>query len=41
MPSTFIREKFIQKSFDDIAKTNQDPFVKELISGYEQAMYKG
>lgn len=41
MPSTFIREKFIQKSFDDIAKTNQDPFVKELISGYEDAMYKG
>lgn len=41
MPSTFIREKFIQKSFDDIAKTNQDPFVKELISGYEQAMYEG
>lgn len=41
MPSTFIREKFIQQSFDDIAKTNQDPFVKELISDYEKAMYKG
>lgn len=41
MPSTFIREEFIQKSFDDIAKTNQDPFVKELISDYEKAMYKG
>ncbi|HGL9599083.1 TPA: hypothetical protein ACKLV4_002236, partial [Neisseria gonorrhoeae] len=25
MPSTFIREEFIQKSFEDIAKTNQDP----------------
>lgn len=41
MPSTFIREKFIQQSFDDIAKTNQDPFVKELIFDYEKAMYKG
>lgn len=41
MPSTFIRKEFIQKSFDDIAKTNQNPFVKELISGYEQAMYEG
>ncbi|MTH76024.1 CDS14 family ICE transfer lipoprotein [Metamycoplasma hominis] len=41
MPSTFIREEFIQKSFADIAKTNPNPFVKELISGYEDAMYKG
>lgn len=41
MPSTFIREKFIQKSFADIAKTNPNPFVKELISGYEKAMYEG
>lgn len=41
MPSTFIREEFIQKSFADIAKTNPNPFVKELISGYEKAMYEG
>lgn len=41
MPSTFIREEFIQKSFADIAKTNPNPFVKELISDYEQAMYEG
>ncbi|MEX1817143.1 CDS14 family ICE transfer lipoprotein, partial [Metamycoplasma hominis] len=37
MPSTFIREEFIQKSFADIAKTNPNPFVKELISDYEKA----
>lgn len=36
MPSTFIREKFIQQSIEDM-----DGFVKELISGYEKAMYNG
>ncbi len=41
MPSTFIREEFNKKSFASIAETNQDPFVKELISDYEDAMYKG
>ncbi|MGC7164958.1 CDS14 family ICE transfer lipoprotein [Metamycoplasma hominis] len=41
MPSTFIREEFNKKSFASIAETEQDPFVKELISGYENAMYNG
>lgn len=41
MPSTFIREEFNKKSFASIAETEQDPFVKELISDYENAMYEG
>lgn len=41
MPSTFIREEFNWKSIDKIAETNQNPFVKELISDYEKAMYEG
>lgn len=36
MPSTFIREEFNKKSFASIAETEQDPFVKELISDYEK-----
>lgn len=36
MPSTFIRDEFNHQSIEDM-----DGFVKELISGYEKAMYNG
>ena len=36
MPSTFIRDEFNHQSIEDM-----DGFVKELISDYEKAMYKG